>query len=188
MPTWFLKLCVDELLSIITAIVNASMDSSCVPRAFKCAQIRPLLKTPTLDLDILKHYRCVSNLPFIIKVLEKAVYTRIEHHLVSNGLHEELQSAYRRFHTTETALLKVQSDIPESLDNGCVTALVMLDLSAAFDTLGHGILLHRFENLFGISGAALGWIASYLHDRFQVPSCTSRSSRRTVQPKQIPWN
>ena len=58
MSTWLLKLCVDELLPIITAIVNASMDSSCVPRAFKCAQIRPLLKTPTLDPDIMKH--CVQ--------------------------------------------------------------------------------------------------------------------------------
>ena len=67
--------------------------------------------------------------------------------------------------TQETLLLKVQSDILESLDNGCVT---VLDLSAAFDTLDHGILLDRFENLFGISGAALGWIASYLHDCYQL--------------------
>ena len=137
----------DELLPIIIAIVNASMDSSCVPRALKCAQIRPLLKKPTLDPGILKHYRPVSNLPFIAKVLEKVVDTRIERHQVSNGLHEELQSAYRRSHSTETALLKVQSDILESLDNGCVTVLVMLDLSAAFDTLDHGILLHRFEKM-----------------------------------------
>ena len=131
MPTWLLKLCVDELLPSITAIVNASMDSSCVPRALKCAQIRPLLKKPTLDPDILKHYRPVSNLSFIAKMLEKVVDTRIERHLVSNGLHEELQPvSYRRFHSTESALLKLQSDILESLDNGCVTVLVMRDLSA----------------------------------------------------------
>ena len=121
MPTWLLKLCVDELLPIIISIVNASMDSSCVPRAFMCDQIRPLLKKPTLDPDILKHYRPVSNLPFIAKVLEKVVDTRIERHLVSNGLHEELQSAYRRSHSTKKALLKVKSDILESLDNGCFT-------------------------------------------------------------------
>ena len=91
MPTWLLKLCVDELLPVITAIVNASMDSSCVPRAFNCAQIRPLLQKPTLDPDILKHYRPVSNLLFIVNVLEKVVYTWIGRHLVSNGLYEELQ-------------------------------------------------------------------------------------------------
>ena len=155
MPTWLLKLHVSELLPIITAIVNVSMDSWRVPPVFKCAQIRPLLKKPTLDPDILKNYRPVSNLPFISKVLEKVVDTRIECHLVENGLHEELQSAYHRFHLTETALLKVQSDILESLDNGFVTVLVMLDMSAVFDTLNHGILLSHFENVFGISGAAL---------------------------------
>ena len=68
MPTWLLKLHVSELLPIITAIVNVSMDSWRVPPVFKCAQIRPLLKKPTLDPDILKNYRSVSNLPFISKV------------------------------------------------------------------------------------------------------------------------
>ena len=77
MPTWLLKLCADELLPIITAIGNASMDSSCVPRGFKCAQVRPLIKKPTLDPDILKHYRPMSNLPFIAKVLEEVVDTQI---------------------------------------------------------------------------------------------------------------
>ena len=81
-PTWLLKLCVGELLPIITAIVNVSMDSSCVPLAFKCAQIRPLLKKSKLDPDILKNYRPVPNLPFISRVLEKVVDTRIERHLV----------------------------------------------------------------------------------------------------------
>ena len=107
MPTWVLNLCVSELLPIITAIVKVSMDSCRVPPVFKCAQIQPLLKKPTLDPDILKNYRPVSNLPFISKVLEKVVDTRIERHLVENGLHKEFQSAYRRFHSTETALLKV---------------------------------------------------------------------------------
>ena len=77
MPTWLLKLCVDELLPIITAIGNASMDSSSVPRVFKCAQVRPQIKKPTLDPDILKHYIPMSNLPFIAKVLEEVVDTQI---------------------------------------------------------------------------------------------------------------
>jgi len=117
-----------------------------MPPAVKCAQIRPRLKKPTLDPDILKRYRPVSNLPFISKLLENVADTRIERHLMENGLHEELQSAYRRFHSTETVLLTVQSDILEPLDNGFVTVLAMLDLSAAFDTLDHGISLSRFEN------------------------------------------
>ena len=97
------------------------------------------------------------------------------------------QSAYRRSHSTETALLKVQSDILESLDNGCVTVLVLLDLSAAFDTLAHGILLHRFENLFGIPGATLGWIASYLHDRCQVVAINGDHSDTVLLERYDAW-
>jgi len=155
-PTWLVKLCVGELLHIITAIVNVSMDSSCVSLAFKLVQIYPLFKKKktTLDPDILKNYRLVSNLPLISKLLEKVVDTQIECHPVDNGLLEELQSAYHKSHSTETALLKVQSDILESFDNGCVTVLVMLNLAAAFDTLNHGIKQSSFENVFRISGAA----------------------------------
>ena len=78
-------------------------------------------------------------------MLEKVVDTRIERHLFDSGLHEELQSAYRRSHSTETALLKVQSDILESLDNCCVTVLVMLDLSAAFDTRSWSLVESLWE-------------------------------------------
>ena len=121
-----------------------------VPTSFKCANIRPLLKKPGLDSEILKNYRPVSNLPFISKVLERVVDKRLEQHLVVNNLHEELQSAYRKFHSTETALLKVQSDILQSLDKGNVTVLVMLDLSAAFDTIDHHIL-HTVSNISSVS-------------------------------------
>ena len=96
---------------------------------------------------------------------------------MENSLLEELQSAYRIFHSTETALLKVQGDILESLDNGLVTVLVMLDVSAALDTLDHGILLSRFENVFGISGAAFKWMASYIKDRSQVVVIDSEHSK-----------
>jgi hypothetical protein len=98
------------------------------------------LKKPNLDPNTLKNYRPISNLPFVSKVLERIVDVRLEHHLESNFLHEELQSAYNRRHSTETALLKVQSDILGSLDRGEAAVLVMLDLSAAFDTIDHTIL------------------------------------------------
>jgi hypothetical protein len=167
-PTWLVKVCIKELLPLITAIINASLTSSTVPQAFKCAQIKPLLKKMGLDLDILKNYRPVSNLPFLSKVLEKVVDAQLSEHLVMNELHEQLQSAYRKSHSTETALLKVQEDILQALDKGFVVVLIMLDLSAAFDTLDHDTLLKRFECHFGISGAALKWIESYLKNRFQT--------------------
>ncbi|XP_053405136.1 uncharacterized protein LOC128558892 [Mercenaria mercenaria] len=140
-PTWLLKECLDELLQPLTKIINLSMEQAYVPKMFKSSRIRPLLKKQDLDVDILKNYRPVSNLPFVSKILENVVDARLENHLCLNGLHEEYQSAYRKFHSTETSLLKVQNDILQSLDCNNVTILVLLDLSAAFDTIDHGTLI-----------------------------------------------
>ena len=79
-----------------------------------------------------------------------------------------LQSAYKQFHSTETALLKVHNDINLNIDNGKVTALTLFDLSAAFDTIDHNILITRLSTWYGISGTALSWFTSYLTDRQQA--------------------
>ena len=115
----------------------------------------------------MKNYRPVSNLPFISKVLEKVVVKRLDDHMLDNNLYSSGQSAYRERHSTETALLKVQSDILTALNSGSGAVLLMLDLSAAFDTIDHGILLSRLNNLYGISGDALDWFKSYLSSRVQ---------------------
>ena len=109
----------------------------------------------------------MSNLPFLSKVTEKAVSSRIENHLNSFSLHDNLQSAYRFCHSTETALLRVHHDMASALDNGHSVVLVMLDLSAAFDVIDHDILFNRLQHSFGIDGDALLWIKSYLHGRSQ---------------------
>ena len=80
----------------------------------------------------------------------------------------KLQSAYRKFHSSETALLCVQNDILASLDAGLSTALLLLDLSAAFDTIDHSILTHRWQHWFGISSTAFNLLSSFLSDRFQT--------------------
>ncbi|CAC5421346.1 unnamed protein product [Mytilus coruscus] len=105
MPTYLLKSCSNELLPAMTNIVNCSLSESLVPSSFKQAIVRPLLKKPGLDREVFKNYRPVSNLPFLSKVLEKVVSSRLEHHIESNNLHENLQSAYRTRHSTETALI-----------------------------------------------------------------------------------
>jgi flagellar biosynthesis chaperone FliJ len=185
-PTWLLKDCIHELLPLITCIINKSLEASCVPGDFKSALIRPLLKKTGLDPDILKNYRPVSNLPFLSKVLEKIVDARMENHLSRNNLHETSQSAYKKFHSTETALLKVQSDILTSLDNNCASVLVLLDLSAAFDTLDHQTLLQRFKFHFGIDGKALAWISSYLSDRYQTVTINSELSNPVLLNYGVP--
>ena len=88
----------------------------------------------------------------------------LDDHLKDNALQDIYQSAYRPCHSTETALMKVQSDIAEALDQGSTAVLIMLDLSAAFDTIDHEILVSRFEQSFGITSKALDWVKSYLTD------------------------
>ena len=82
----------------------------------KCANVRPLIKKAGMDTENLKSYRPVSNLTFISKILEKVVAARLEHHLTTHNLHSERQSAYRKFYSTETALIKVNADITEAID------------------------------------------------------------------------
>jgi hypothetical protein len=155
------------LIPIIKEIVNKSLEESIVPAVFKNALVRPLLKKTNLDREELKNYHPVSNLPFLSNVTEKAVSSRIENHLNSFSLHDNLQSAYRFCHSTETALLRVHHDMASALDNGHSVVLVMLDLSAAFDVIDHDILFNRLQHSFGIDGDALLWIKSYLHGRSQ---------------------
>lgn len=185
-PTWLLKSCLPELLPSITKIINLSLDTASVPLSFKSSRIRPLIKKPNLDQNNLKNYRPVSNLPFVSKILEKVVGNRIEEHLTLNKLHEEKQSAYRKFHSTETALLKVHNDILQSLDQNNVTVLVLLDLSAAFDTIDHATLLHRLEHHFGITAKPLKWIASYLEDRYQSVCIDGKLSKPVLMKFSVP--
>jgi len=175
-PTWLLKECLNDLLPLITKIINHSMELGHVPNSFKVAHVRPLIKKPGLDENNLKNYRPVSNLPFLSKVLERVVDARINKHMTKHKLQEDMQSAYRKLHSTETALLKVQSDILQSLDQGNASILILLDLSSAFDTIDHQILLERLKDDFAVNGRSLAWITSYLEDRYQTVCVRNASS------------
>ena len=166
-PTSLIKECLSDLLPLITRIVNSSLCSGVVPPQFKQAVVTPMLKKPGLDPNDLKNFRPVSNLPFISKILEKVVLTQLQKHLSENDLLEIRQSAYRKNHSTETALLSVVDGLLRNADDRLVSVLALLDLSAAFDTLDHPILLQRLETTFGISGTVLHWFASYLEGREQ---------------------
>ena len=113
----------------------------------------------------LKNYRPVTNLTFVSKILEKVVFQQILSHIDFNSLHAVFQSAYKKYHSTETALLNVYTDLLDGIDSGKICYLNLLDLSAAFDTIDHDILLERLHTSFGISGIVLKWIKSYLTNR-----------------------
>ena len=132
-----------------------------------------------LPVNNLKSYRPVSNVSFISKIIEKVVSNRLQAHINSNKLNNPMQSAYLKSYSTETALLRVHNDISVSLDKGHVTALTLLDLSAAFDTIDHNTLTNRLAEWYGVSGMALAWFKSYLwgrHQRIKIDKSFSDSS------------
>ena len=153
----------------------------------KSAAVTPLLKIPSLDIKILKNYRPVSNLPFVSKVLERVVASQLKAYMDYNDLHDPLQSAYKTAHSTETALLKVQNDILRTVDHGGVAVLVLLDLSAAFDTIDHSILLDRMRHQLRINGVAHAWFESYLRGFESVMLGHWPSSSSTVSPRARSW-
>ncbi|GFS02075.1 reverse transcriptase-like protein [Elysia marginata] len=166
-PTKLLKTCLDSTVPEITNIFNQSLSTGVVPDSFKKAIVIPLIKKPDLDPKDLKNYRPVSNLSFMSKVLEKIVLNQLKDHLKRNNLIEKFQSAYRNWHSTETALLRIVNDILLSCDDGNITVLTLLDLSAAFDTIDHAILFERLSTNIGLGGNVLAWFKSYLSGRTQ---------------------
>ena len=109
----------------------------------------------------------MSNLSYISKLIEKAVARQINEHIAHEGISNENQSAYRVFHSTETALLKIQNDFATSMDKGAAVGLILLDLPAAFDTIDHSILSNCLQHWYGIDGVVLKWVQSYLYSRKQ---------------------
>ena len=158
----------DKLAPIVTIIINESLEKGIVPDSFKNAIVTPLLKKPNLSPEDLKNFRPVSNLPFLSKVLERTVALQLKEHLSKHHLFEPCQSAYRQNHSTETALLKIHSDLLGAADEGKVSVLALLDLSCAFDTIDHSILIERLFKTFGLSNTVLEWFKSYLTGRTQT--------------------
>ena len=139
--------------------------SGIFPNALKQSIITPVIKKPNLDNNMLKNYRPVANMKFMSKVIEKAASCQVTTHVDDNTLGEIHQSSYKRFHNTESALLKVKNDILQYVDHGKVVFVVLLDMSAAFDTVEHSILLNRLKSHFGIKGYFLSWYESYFEKR-----------------------
>ena len=137
------------------------------PISCKSSIVIPLIKKPGLDREMLKNYRPVSNLSFLSKVIEKVISIRILGHILDNNIVDSFQSAYRSGHSCETALLRVYNDIVTTVGNGNGSFLVLLDLSAAFDTIDHDNLFYILEKYVGIGGSALRLIRSYFSDRTQ---------------------
>ena len=185
-PTSLVKECADILTTPITKIVNYSITEGSFPNCFKMAYVTPLQKKPSLDRNIHKNYRLVSNLSFISKLIEKVVAKQLNEFISLEGLLNVNQSAYKSSHSTETALLKIQNDIALSVDSRKAVALTLLDLSAAFDTIDHSLLYDCLHDWFGLDGTVLSWIKSYLSNRKQKIKIGDSFSEAVILPFGVP--
>ena len=166
LPSTILEEDIDSWLPLICNLVNTSIKTGSIEGA-KLAHLSPLIKGQSLDSSDLKNYRPISNLSFIGKLIERVVLKQLTEHLDANNLNIPNQSGYKKHHSTETLLVRIVNDILVASDEGSATIVMLLDLSAAFDTVDHRKLLHILKTEVGIDGIALKWFESFLCGRCQ---------------------
>jgi len=155
MPTW-----------TSSYLVNLSLSSGVFPKQFKLCSVIPCLKNYNLDKEELSNYRPISYLSFISKLTKPVVKLRLTHPLSFNDLLNYFHYAYTKCHSTESTLPSVHGHIIKAMSHQKITALCLLDLSAAsFDITDHSIIVHRLSSWFGLKGTALSWLQSYLSSR-----------------------
>ena len=167
-PASVLKTYSELLIPIWTKLVNMSLEQGSMD-CLKNAVVIPIIKQldSTMDKDEYKNYRPVSNLLFLGKLIERIVSVRLDKHMTDNNLHSEFQHGYKKCHSTETILLKVVNDLLLSCDKQFPTIVMLLDLSAAFDTVDQVKLLSILRDEIGVDGVALRWFESFLRGRTQ---------------------
>ena len=166
-PTRLLMSHIHAIVPILQQIVYLCLTTGDFPISCKSSIVIPLIKKPGLDREMLKNYRPLSNRSFLSKVIEKVNSIRILGHILDNNIVYSFQSAYRAGHSCETVLLRVYNDIVTTVGKGNGSFLVILDLSAAFDTIDHDNLFYILEKYARIGGSALRLIRSYFSDRTQ---------------------
>ena len=159
-----LKDSLPSTLSTITRIVNNSFFTNTFARAWKIAEVTPILKSG--DPEVPNNYRPISLLPIISKITERLVHGQLMEYLTMNNILAVNQSGNRKYHSTETALLNVTDQLFQAMDSKKVSIMVLLDMSKAFDSIRHDILLLKLHNM-GFSQDTLDWFRSYLSDRYQ---------------------
>jgi hypothetical protein len=156
-----------QITPFLTKLFDHSLITGHFPDNYKSAFITPLIKKAGMDVSDCPSYHPIPSLSVVSELLERLVARQLMDYLQLNDLLPSYQLAYRPFHSTETAVLRVLSDILKAVDSRDVAGLVLLNLSAAFDTVDHDILLRRLDTSYGISGTAIEWFHLYLTERSQ---------------------
>ena len=154
----------DKFIIPLTRVLNLSILNGVCPNEVKIAKVIPLYKNG--DSMLINNYRPVSILPFFSKILEKLMYNRLISFINTHKLLSKYQFGFRKGHSTSYALVTLVDKIATALDQGDSVLGIFLDLSKAFDTVNHDILLMKLNN-YGFRGICLDWLASYLRNRKQ---------------------
>uniref|UniRef100_A0A8C1QAV6 Reverse transcriptase domain-containing protein n=1 Tax=Cyprinus carpio TaxID=7962 RepID=A0A8C1QAV6_CYPCA len=161
---YFLKIAADLIATPVTYLINLSLATNQVPAIWKSANVLSLHKGG--DPANINNYRPISKLSVLTKLMESVISMQLKDYLINNNILNEFQSGFRKQHSTITAVSKVVNDLVKILDNKQGCAALFIDLSKAFDTVDHKILLQRLT-LIGLSEHAVGWFNSYLTGRTQ---------------------
>ena len=164
-PAKLLKDAKIVLVPIVTKLLNLSYETFTFPNCLKHARIKPLYKSE--DINEPKNYRPISILPTLSKIFERAATNQITKYLEQNNLITHNQHAYRQKHSTQTCLIEVVNHLYELLDRKRIPAVISLDLSKAFDSINHDLLLSKLADL-KMSESTIKWIKSYLSNRKQI--------------------
>lgn len=159
-----LKETIDHIIQPLTHVISLSFQSGIIPQALKIAKVIPIFKSG--DTKVFSNYRPISILPCISKIFEKLVYERLNKHLIVNNIIYKHQYGFRKKYSTEHALIQLVNYISKALDNKKFALGVFLDLSKAFDTVSHDILISKL-NRYGVEGTALVWFRNYFINREQ---------------------
>lgn len=184
-PAQLLSASLDEIIDSLTALVNLSLSTTSM-HGLKDGIVKPLLKKQGLDADEMSNYRPVTNIPFLSKTIESHVAIELIDHMDFNNLHIPNQSGYKSRHSCETLLLCLNNDILMAMDSGKCTIILLLDLSAAFDTVDHDRLLYILSHEIGIRDDVLMWFKSYLLNRRQAVDIDGNLSEFSDTPYGVP--
>ena len=176
----FRKFEINHLKPYFLKLTNSMFESGTFPKSEKSAVITPLLKDLSGDLNKFDNYRGISKIPMSSKILEYCIYLRMQEYIEANDILPQFQSAYRSGFSTETAMVKTYNDLIITKDAGRCTAMLCLDLSAAFDTIEHDLLIADLFQI-GFRGSALDLISEYLRGRtFTVHANKHTSASRPL--------
>ena len=175
LPALIIKENLQKLLPKLCELANLSLSCGSIDGE-KIAHITPLIKNNAC----LKNYRPISNLSFVSKSIERVILRRLNKHLADNMLNEPLQSAYKKLHSCETLLVMIVNNLLIASDKNKATVVMLLNLSAAFDTVHHPKLIKILKDEIGIRGTALKWFNSFICGHCQKVKIQDHESEEII--------